>query len=236
MKNLIVLSLFSLTVNMYAYDAVVLAYHGISDKKTSMNTSLSLFKEQMNYLHQNNFNVISSDELYNTIKNKKSFSPKTVVLTFDDGWKNQNQAMEVLSQYHYPATFGLVTNYQFHNYPTGLQKEDFEKYKNENFTYINHSYTHEIKKFLRNPQNDLNQTHQTFNKVFGYLPKYYVYPYGKNSLELINTLKHNNYLMAYSVNDGLVSNNVDLFRIPRNLVNESLNLNKFANLVNKTQN
>lgn len=233
LKYGILIGLFILSNQTFASEhAVVLAYHGISSVPNSMNTSLKTFTEQMNFLKDNHYNIISSEQLVNAIQYKKSLPERAVVLTFDDGWKNQNQAMALLNQYHFPATFGLVTIFQKYNLSIDLQKSDFEQYKKAPFVYINHSFTHDEKKFLVNPEYDTTQSEIVLKQLFGsYLP-YYIYPYGKKNAKLITVLKKYGYIAAFDVQPNLVDiNKTDLYRIPRYLIHEKTSIEQFKSIV-----
>lgn len=74
--------------------AVVLMYHRIAEVENDMNTTPERFAQQMEYLYSNNYNVITGEELVSDIQNKKEVAPKTVVITFDDGWASQKAAMD----------------------------------------------------------------------------------------------------------------------------------------------
>lgn len=213
-----------------AQAVVVLGYHGISDKKSSMNTSLDLFKQHMKYLHDEGYYVASSEELLAAINMQLVLPEKTVVLTFDDGWKNQNQAMQVMTEYKMPATFALVTSFQAINSPTDLQKEDFEMYPQ--FTYISHTYTHNVRDFLVHPDADIAKSEQVLFKLFGKFTPYYIHPYGIISKRVIASLIAHNYEMAYGVEGRHVNfNKIDRYNVPRYIINQSTSLDKFKKIV-----
>lgn len=208
----------------------VLTYHTISDKKNNMATSFITFEKQINYLIAKNVNFVDTTTLINSIINKKELPKNTVVITFDDGWKNQVLAMELLDQKHIPATFALVTQFQKINSFTCIQKEDFIRFQKSPFIYVNHSYTHNIKDFLREPENDLIKSEAELNKIKNLsvnIQPYYVYPYGKKNSSLIEVIKKHHYIAAFGVNSIKFSTtNVDIYNIPRFLVNENTDLSK----------
>jgi peptidoglycan/xylan/chitin deacetylase (PgdA/CDA1 family) len=201
--------------------AVVLMYHTITEKKTDMNTTPENFQKEMKFLHENKYNVISILELVNAIKNKKELPDKTVVITFDDGWVSQLNAMDKLSIYKYPASFSLITNFLAQKNKNYLQKEDFEKYKSEHFVYINHSTTHAPRDFLDNPAIDVKKSKEEMIKSTGRFIPVYAYPYGMKSRELINELKKNGYEAALGVGEEPVNiKNGNLFNINRYNIND----------------
>lgn len=69
------------------------------------------FEKHLRYLHKD-CHVISLDELISKIESKISILPKTVVITFDNGWVDHFiTAFPLLREYNFPATFFLPTAY-----------------------------------------------------------------------------------------------------------------------------
>lgn len=96
----------------------ILAYHEICNlprkiaRMHSYNVNPSSFKDQMKFLYENKYSVIKLEELISCLIEKKELSRKAVVITFDDGYKNNYvNAFPVLKQYGYPATIFLATDY-----------------------------------------------------------------------------------------------------------------------------
>jgi peptidoglycan/xylan/chitin deacetylase (PgdA/CDA1 family) len=240
-KKILVLSILGLSLSNMAYansnEAIVLMYHGISNKVNSTNTSLSNFQEQITYLEKNHFKIISTPTLVNDIKNKIEFPNKSIVITFDDGWKDQDEAMNFLAKNNIPATFCLVTWFQSFNSPTDLQKIDFSKYKNAPFTYINHSYTHDVHKFLVNPEQDTTKSEKVLDKLFGKYQPYYTYPYGEYNEKLLKVLHEHGYIAAYGVaGEPVVLNKVNIFNIPRYEITNHTSFEEFKKIVDKLNN
>jgi len=86
----------------------VLMYHGFTEDESATSTlviALDNFERQMTYLANNHFNVINASELADYLANGKELPPKTIVLTFDDGYKSFfDLAYPVLQKHGFPAT------------------------------------------------------------------------------------------------------------------------------------
>ena len=104
----------------------ILMYHSISEEKETgihpyfrINTSPSRFREQMQYLKERGWRVISISEgiaLSQAAKQKGGHSSdeggRLVALTFDDGYQDfLTKALPVLQDFGYPATIFLPTGF-----------------------------------------------------------------------------------------------------------------------------
>ena len=93
------------------YTVPILMYHNIGDEKGGFFVSPENFAKQMEYLKKNGYEVITLDELVGSIKDKKYSKRNKVVITFDDGYKDNFQyAYPVLRGFGYPATVFLISN------------------------------------------------------------------------------------------------------------------------------
>ncbi len=115
-------------LNLYLYlrrklssqsDFAILMYHQVLDVTHNRENRLSpgmvtlknTFDEQMRYLREH-FNVITLDQLIGCLKDKKRLPPCSVVITFDDGWRdNYLFAFPILRKYDLPAAVFLSTDY-----------------------------------------------------------------------------------------------------------------------------
>ncbi|HQP91713.1 MAG TPA: polysaccharide deacetylase family protein [Candidatus Omnitrophota bacterium] len=104
-------------------DAAILMYHSIGEpvpESENLNMGMDVFEWQMKYLHDNKYNVIPMEELLRNLKEKKPVPPKTVVLTFDDGYENNyRKVFPVLKKYRFPAVIFIPIDF------IGVEKEFF---------------------------------------------------------------------------------------------------------------
>jgi peptidoglycan/xylan/chitin deacetylase (PgdA/CDA1 family) len=69
------------------------------------------FAAQMAYLRLGGYNVISLEQLHRGLFEGAPLPPRSVVLTFDDGYENfREHAWPVLRRHGFPATVFMVTN------------------------------------------------------------------------------------------------------------------------------
>ncbi len=88
---------------------LILLYHHIApvEKQNPYYVRPEIFKDQMAWIKQNNYNVIPLSQVIDALNGKGSLPIKPLVITFDDGVKN---AYPVLKQYNFPATFFVKIN------------------------------------------------------------------------------------------------------------------------------
>lgn len=96
----------------------ILMYHRVSNPEESqyplqpgMYVTPSTFAMQMKFLAEE-ANVISLDQLADVAVSKDDLPPRSVAVTFDDGWADiYRHAFPVLKEYNIPATLFLPTSF-----------------------------------------------------------------------------------------------------------------------------
>ena len=85
----------------------------------------------MDFLKTHHYNVIGFDELVEGIRNNKKFPPKTVVLSFDDGYENNyTAAFPILKEYGFPAIIFLCSDFIGEkDFLTWLEIKEMQKHK-----------------------------------------------------------------------------------------------------------
>ena len=91
----------------------ILLYHRICPNKDEYKVPLSpeSFERHMEHFSRN-YEILCLDKLVECIQSGKPLPKKAVVVTFDDGYKdNYLYAHPILQKYHIPATIFVVTGY-----------------------------------------------------------------------------------------------------------------------------
>ena len=104
-------------LSKYAQKTTILTYHNIPSPTPEVelqadSVTVDEFECQMRFLRDNSFNVIPLQSLVSNLLERKKIDKKTVVITFDDGYKsNFSNAFPILQKYKIPATVFLAVDY-----------------------------------------------------------------------------------------------------------------------------
>jgi len=93
--------------------AIVLTYHRVNNTSydPSITVSVKNFEKQIEYLAKRR-RVVSLEDLITYIQNGIGFPKGSVVITFDDGYRdNYTNAYPILKKYNMPFTIFLTTDY-----------------------------------------------------------------------------------------------------------------------------
>lgn len=182
--------------------APVLMYHHIG-KKIGDNPYFvepSMFEQQMAWLKANNYNVISYDVFYNGIFKNSQLPERPVVITFDDGDKDQYlNAYPILKKYGYTATFFIITNsVGGQSYMSWDMLKDMVK---NGMDIESHSVHHPNMARLDFGATDyeLLKSKEKLEEKLGIKIKYFAYPGGAFSGITIEELQKLGYLSAVTV-------------------------------------
>lgn len=88
----------------------ILTYHSVDESASVLSVSPACFAEHMAWLADAGISVLSLREAVSYRDTTGGWPPRSVVLTFDDGYRSvYQQALPVLSRYGFHATVFLVT-------------------------------------------------------------------------------------------------------------------------------
>jgi peptidoglycan/xylan/chitin deacetylase (PgdA/CDA1 family) len=90
----------------------VLMYHHILSRDSFIASSVTSFEKQMKYLADNSWKSLTSEEFFLYKKKQLQLPEKSVLITFDDGWRdNFIYAYPILKKYNLKATLFVVTGW-----------------------------------------------------------------------------------------------------------------------------
>lgn len=202
----------------------VLMYHYIVPSrynKEPRNRSIvnaETFEAGMKYLHDNGYYTASLQELEDYIHGFASLPPKTVVLTFDDGYENNvAYAYPVMKKYGFKASLFVVganipeTNGPFN--PLGRSYVSREQMESTADVFEFHSHTYDLHyKTEQHCGLDISAAADADRlapdirrmKAAGIDTPYFAYPFGETNYRAVYRLAEAGYRMAFTVKDGYV--------------------------------
>ncbi len=191
----------------------ILCYHKFgSDEISSMTTPPHVFEQQMKYLKENGYRVISSRQLVDFLEYRRQIPKKSVLITMDDGYKSVYEvAWPILKKYDFTATLFIYTDY------VGISKkaiswDELGILKNNGFTIGSHSVGHsdltEKKQdeteedFQNRLKKEIFLSKEIIDAKLGQDTDFFSFPYGRYNADLMKMVKSAGYKIAVTVDRG----------------------------------
>jgi peptidoglycan/xylan/chitin deacetylase (PgdA/CDA1 family) len=222
----------------------VLSYHNFSPDRstTRMTMAKAVFEEQMKFLKENGFRVIPLDQLLDFLNFKGQVPKKAVVITIDDGWRSTYEiAFPILKKYGYPATLFVYTDLIVGSSKTlswdliremaanGLDIQGHTK-THRNLTLINKEES--FREYFESIKKDLFESARIIKAKTGKEVKYVSYAEGETNHLVIELVKKEGYLGAFTVKRGGNPFFAHNYRINRSMIYGDSDLKQFEkNLV-----
>ncbi len=222
----------------------ILMYHYISEPprdadkyRRDLSVTPRSFEEQMAYLAENGFESVDLYDLSLAITAKRELPEKPVIITFDDGYRdNFENAFPILQDHGMKATFFIITDFIDEQREGYLSWEMVEEMAGAGMRIESHSKTHPD---LSTSERDYViyealGSQETIAAHIGYTPRYFCYPSGRYSEETMAILNELGYWGALTTADGSWHGYDDRFEWSRNRMRHTTTLAEFANLVSPT--
>lgn len=202
------------------YTVPILMYHYIDQADWSLSVSSESFERQMKYLKDRRYNVISLDDLVVGKRAGKRFPHNTVVITFDDGAKdNYTEAYPALKQYQFPATIFVITQRMGTAFDSVeyLTWEQVREMSEAGIDFGSHTQHHGyLPDFSREEiMAEVSGSKRDIEKEIGKTIKHFCYPSGGFTEEAKEIIEQSGYLSASTTNRGTDRHNNDLYELKR---------------------
>ena len=188
----------------------VLSYHNFSETKQNlMMVKKRDFEQQMKFLKDNGYTVITLDDLFDFLEYRDPLPRKSVVITIDDGWQGvYDVAYPILKKYNFPATLFVYTDLINGSRKTLDWNQVAELYKNGidiQCHTISHRNLNKIKEnesfqdYVKEIEGEISESARVIKKKINKDVKYLAYPYGDTNNLVIAFLKKNGFRGAFTV-------------------------------------
>jgi peptidoglycan/xylan/chitin deacetylase (PgdA/CDA1 family) len=223
--------------NEFQFNLPVLTYHYIrtvpnpDEDKLGFRLSVipSDFYEQMNYLVTNHYTTITPDDLYTALKNKKSLPPKSVLLTFDDGYADFYQnAFPILKELNLKATVFVVTGFVGDKEGRYLSWDQIKEIDKSGLVTIgSHTIGHVNVTTSKNARNEIYLSKKTLEQRLGHSVMAFCYPGGRYNLEAVSQVAQAGYRLGFTTDIGTVMQYNERFMLPRVRISGGLAIKQF---------
>lgn len=214
----ILLACFLCFVRDTATGIPVLNYHQINDKDhNALTVPVADFEREMAYLKADGYTSITPEQLSDHLKYGKPLPEKPVMITFDDGYRdNYTNAFPILQKYGFTASIFLVSDFmgRFDNYLTWEQVQEMSE---AGINMESHTLSHVELAGL--PHDELYKQLMggklaTEWKTLKFV-KYMAYPCGNMDEAAMTAVKDCGYEGGFTVRYDLVHSWDDAYEMPR---------------------
>ncbi|MBU1121862.1 MAG: polysaccharide deacetylase family protein [Candidatus Omnitrophica bacterium] len=211
----------------------ILMYHAIDKSKVGKYAAVSpeVFYQQMKFIHEKQYTVMSLDDYCQAIIKGTEIPRDSVVITFDDGYKDNLEATRILKLFRFPATIFII--------PEKLGKEDYLTpndvrwfLKDTPVKIGSHTLTHAYLPAIDATQlkEEIHASKHNLQDSFDQEIKTIAFPLGAFDKRVLEEVKNADYLCACSTNRGY-SNKLNRFALRRiKVTNRDLGIRLWAKL------
>lgn len=216
----------------YAKEVPILMYHHLlkenenNFKNNDAIIPVKMFQNHMDFLYTERYYTIKPEELEAYINEEISLPQKSIMITFDDGYKsNFVYAYPIMKKYEFQGTIFMISK-AIYDYEVDFDPEIIQFMSHEEmneskdiFTFASHTHSlhylnhkkksHLICKPKEEIINDLKLSMETLNT------KYIAYPYGQYNKDTISILKELKYTLGFTIQRGTIKPKDDVFRLKR---------------------
>ncbi len=175
------------------------------------------FEQQLISLRDNGYKTYFVKEIPDIFAKKVAYTPKSVVLTFDDGYEDfYTDVFPLLKKYQMKATLYIISDfigrYQF------LKVDQIKELAASGLVEIGaHTLDHVYLKSISSlvAQEQIIQSKKDLEKMLGIEVKTFAYPYGAFEKETLDLVKEASYSAAVSVISGISYTPTNILYLPR---------------------
>ncbi len=200
----------------------ILSYHSIASDGWRFSIDPHVIKKQIDYL-QKHYAMITLKDLELFLAGKKTMQKPSVILTFDDGYKDILTIKDYLvTKKIRPALFILSDRERANWQELGTKRQFLNKEEIRSLIKLDweigcHSATHDNLSTIHKDmlEKEVVQAKKTLEKELQMPINYFAYPRGKYSPKVRTVIKAAKYSMAFTMDDGFITTQSDAYTLPR---------------------
>jgi len=201
---------------------IILVYHGVGNDKWKFSVDTKTFKKQINYLKKD-YDFVNLKTAEEFVNGKKKLSKQSVVLTFDDGYKDILKLKHFLKKQNIKPALFLITDTknvnlnEIKNKKPFLSKPEIKTLVSWGWEIGSHSNTHANLSELsaKELQDEISLSKKKLEKELGIPIRYFAYPRGKYTKNVLKYVKKAKYNLALTMDDGFINKAINPLTVPR---------------------
>lgn len=211
------------------YVLPILMYHSIAASMpdgSRLIVSVNTFQRQMRFLKEHNYNVLTLEAAGDLIKNKKKIPAKSIVLTFDDGYKdNYIYAFPVLKKYNFPATIFIVLSEVGKS--DRLSWDEINQMRDSGLIFFgSHTINHPFLEYVGSDEElkkEIGDSKRILEEKLGKPVNTFSYPMGRFNAKVRQFVIDAGYKIGVATNPGKGYPDDDVFVLKRLRISENAN-------------
>ncbi len=204
----------------------VLIYHRFGeDKYPSTNVTMERFREQLTFLRDNGYKVLSLAEMLARLRNNENLD-RSVVITVDDGYKSvYRNGWPLLKSFGYPFTVFVYVEAVEKQYPNYMNWEEILEMRAAGVDFQDHGFGHlhlaecpdgmDEQTCGSRISMDLARGARIMARALGDRSRFLALPYGEYNSLVLAEAKNLGYEAILTQDPGSVGPGINFFRVPR---------------------
>lgn len=206
--------------------AVILQYHHVStDTPPITSISPDDFMLHINYLLENNFNILPLEQILNNLQNGEELADFTAAITFDDAYLSvYTEAFPLLKELNWPFSIFVTTGLIGSNERLYATWDQIREMAEAGATIANHTVNHpyflernvtdSISEWLDPIKNEITQAEDKILQETGQSHRLLAYPYGEYEPRIQAIVQELGFI-ALAQHSGPINANSDFTALPR---------------------
>ena len=235
---LLILIFFSYVLPVFSEPGIsTFMYHRFGeDKYPSTSVSTDQFYSHIEYILDKKIKIIGLDEIIKNIEDNNKFNEKAIAFSVDDAYSSFYEiAWPIFKKNNIPVTLFVSTDIIDKKTKGYMTWTEIKSFINDGGIVGQHTATH-LHMPLNDPsiiKRDILESHKSWIKNIGFIPKLFAYPYGESSKEVIEVLKEFGITHGFGQHSGVISSFDNPYYLPRFSLNERFGaLDRFEFAVN----
>ncbi len=203
----------------------ILMYHYISTPprnadriRRDLSLPPELFREHLEYLASHGYHTITLEELALHLLEGRPLPPKPIVLTFDDGYRdNYENAFPLLREYHFKGVFFVITDFVTKGSPQYMTWNQLRQMADAGMEIESHSRNHPD---MRGKSVDYLVwqalgSKEAIEAHLGLTPRFISWPSGKYDRRAIQVFRSAHYWGGVTERQGVLQDSAHMFELER---------------------